>query len=373
MRLLDRYILREWLVVFLLALACLVGLQLLALVQNQLDDLRGYGATWAEIIRYFLTVLPSTLPLVLPIALAVAILYSLGDLHRRQETTAMRAAGQGVWEISRGLWLVGLIGTGVLFLLNAEVVPRSIEQSRTQLTNLRYQSARAQQVPVEDVGLIYNLTFFHEQEGRLWFINRFNDFDYRAHGLTISQFDARQREMRRIAANEGFFDDTRGHWSLRQGRITDFSPETGEAIRSQAFAEMDFVELTEEPDLMKFLEKKPNDLSFFQLQRLIGILGAGQDTRIVPYQVQYWSILFTPLRCLIVVGLTVPFALGGVRTNPFIAISKSAGLLLLYVIASVTGRLLAGGGLSPLWAAALPNALMVVVALGLTWRASRPA
>ncbi|KAF0093711.1 MAG: YjgP/YjgQ family permease [Puniceicoccaceae bacterium 5H] len=373
MRRLDRYILREWVAVFGMALISLVGLQLLALVQNKLDDLRGYGATWHEVVNYFAVVLPSTLPTVIPVSLAISILYSLGDLHRRQETTAMRAAGFSVWDISRSLWMMGALLTGTLFLLNAEVVPWSVEQSRLTMSNLRYEAAKQQQLDDEQIGLIYNLTFYNEDEDRLWFINRFNEYNYRAYGVTISQLNGQQKEVERIAANEGYYDDLTQRWVLQQGRITEFLPATGEAIRSQAFDERAFTQLDEQPDLMKFLEKKPNDLSFFQLSRLLGFLKADEDTRVVPYQVQYWSILFNPLRCLIVVGLTVPFALSGVRTNPFIGISKSAGLLLIYIIAAVGCKILAGGTLSPLMAAAMPNLLMVGISVWLTYRASKPA
>ncbi|MDP0499767.1 MAG: LptF/LptG family permease [Verrucomicrobiota bacterium JB022] len=373
MRRLDRYILREWAVVFAMTLISLVGLQLLALVQNKLDNLRGMGADWNEVMTYFAVVLPSTLPTVIPISLAISILYSLGDLHRRQETTAMRAAGFSVWDISRSLWVMGAFLTATVFVLNAEVVPWSVEQSRLTMSNLKYEAARQQQIDEEDIGLLYNLTFYNEDEGRLWFINRFNEYNYRAYGVTISQLNGAQRETERIAANQGYYDDLTQRWVLQEGRITEFLPETGEAIRSQAFGEREFMQLDEQPDLMKFLEKKPKDLSFFQLSRLLGFLEADEDVRVIPYQVQYWSILFNPLRCLIVVGLTVPFALSGVRTNPFIGISKSAGLLLVYIVAAVICRLLAGGALSPLMAAAVPNILMVALAIWMTWRASKPA
>ena len=44
------------------------------------------------------------------------------------------------------------------------------------------------------------------------------------------------------------------------------------------------------------------------------------------FAVQYYAILVKPLICLLVVGLAVPFAVAGVRTNPMVGASKALGL-----------------------------------------------
>lgn len=160
MGLLDRYVFLEWLKVFCLTLLLIVGIQLLGDFQNNLGDLLGFGASAAQIADYYLTVLPSFLPAILPISLMVSLLFSLGQMHRNHEITAMLASGRSVLRATRTLWAVGFALSGLLFYFNAQLVPGSVEQSRLQWNNLRFASELAQQGEVENVGLIYNLTFF---------------------------------------------------------------------------------------------------------------------------------------------------------------------------------------------------------------------
>ncbi|MEM9227640.1 MAG: LptF/LptG family permease, partial [Verrucomicrobiota bacterium] len=69
-----------------------------------------------------------------------------------------------------------------------------------------------------------------------------------------------------------------------------------------------------------------------------------------------------PFRCLVVVGIAIPFAVAGVRTNPLVGVSKSVGLFVLYFVVASVSRLLGEQGLLPMLVSAwLPLGLMLVV------------
>lgn len=372
MSLLDRYVFFEWLKVFVLTLLLIVGIQLLGDFQNNLGDLLGFGATPAQIFDYYLTVLPSFLPAILPISLMVSLLFSLGQMHRHNEITAMLAGGKSLLRLTRTLWLAGAALSALLFYFNAQLVPVAVEQSRTQWNNLRFAAELAQDVQVEDVGLIYNLTFFNHRDNRLWFINRFNEFNYRAYGITVSEISDNGVEQRRLVANEGFFDDRTGHWVFQRGRELLFT-EAGDLRRSIAFEERVLDAFHEDPDLMKFMERRPKDLSFLELRRILSTIGMDENPRVRAYAVQYYFIITSPLSCLLIVAIAIPFAVSGVRTNPMVGISKSIGLFVLYYIAVAMGQMLGTRAvLPPAVAALLPNLLMFMIALRLAFRMSRP-
>jgi lipopolysaccharide export system permease protein len=65
--------------------------------------------------------------------------------------------------------------------------------------------------------------------------------------------------------------------------------------------------------------------------------------------------VLSPLSCLIILGLAIPFSLTGVRTNPFVGVSKAMGLFLLYYLLVNIGHLAGASGFPPVWAASIPN------------------
>ncbi len=369
MNLVDRHIFSEWLRVFTLSIGFILGIVLLEDIFNNLKDLLDYGATVQDVGLYYLVLLPTLLPAVLPISILVSILFSLGQLHRNNEITALRAAGFSLGRITRSLWLAGAALTVFLFYLQAELVPWAVEQSRQLRESKQFAYELAEEDTPEEVGLIYNLGFYNHTARRLWFINRFSEYSLRAFGVTISQLDPRQRETRRWIATEGYFDDIEGHWVLLKGRELRFEPDSGDPLRSLAFDERVLSQMREEPAIMQFREKKPADLSLLELQRLLQTFTVDEDPGLLPYWVQYHSILANPLSCLIVVGIATPFAVAGVRRSPIVNVSKSISLFAAYYILNSISQLLGTqGAVSPAIAAWSPNLAMLILALLFIWK-----
>ena len=352
----DWYVFVEWFKVFLLTLFVLIGLLIISDLQDNLPDLLGFGASNLEILRYYLIKIPSFVPIALPMGFMVSLLFSLGQFHRNHEITAMRAAGFSLFRITRSLWLSGIILTVLLFQMNARIIPWSVEEARQIWNDYAYSKALSEDTSEEEVGLLYNLTFFNRKDGRLWFLNRFNEYNYRAYGVTIFDLDEETgMELRRIVANRGFYDDLNGGWTFNEGRVTTFDESSGDPVRSLPFDQMEMAEFTENPGLMKSLEKRPKDLSLSELKMVVDYLKPAEDPRLATYAVTFYDRLFSPVSCLIILGLAIPFSVSGVRTNPFVGVTKAMGLLFLYYILLNVAQLTVTNGLNPLVAASLPN------------------
>ena len=140
---------------------------------DSLPDLLEMGASFGEVVFYYMLALPTYLPSVLPIAFLVSLLFSLGTLHRNNEITALRASGAGLFRISRSLWLAGFMLSGLLFYLTASVVPYAVERARTFFDNLEYAAVEQDVSAIKQQGLVYNLGFDNRKDGRLWFMDRF--------------------------------------------------------------------------------------------------------------------------------------------------------------------------------------------------------
>jgi lipopolysaccharide export system permease protein len=361
-QILERHILGEWLKILGLVLATAIGLLLLAKMYDDFRDLIENGAGAADVAVYYAVLLPDNLRIVLPLALLVSLLYSLGQLHRNNEITAMRAAGLGLFRLTRGIWIIGALGCGLMWLLNSRVVPWSVEEGRRIKDSLEFRH-EARTEGVERAGLVTSVAFDNRTDGRLWFINRYNRFAARAYGVTVSVLDAERREAARIEAREAEFHPADRSWTFRDGCELQINVETGEVVRPVTFALRSFPQLHEDPQLMLLIDRNPIDLSFRELKRLMDYLTVEGNPKVTKYAMRYYSLIADTLGCLIVIAIAVPFAVSGVRVSPVVGVSKSIGLFFVYYLLVSLATMIGGREiLAPALAAWLPNLVMVGVA-----------
>ena len=354
MKLIDRHVLFQCLQTFFLALFAFIGLLILQNVYDNLKDLIDFGAGVKEILTYYLVLLPSYLPTILPLVFMISILFSLGQLHRNSEIIAMRSCGLGIWRITRSIWFFGAFLAVALFALDARIVPWSVEHAREIWDSYSY-SNELQHKSAEEVGLVRSLAFNNFKENRLWFINRYSLYNRKAYGVMVSEMDRKRGEVKRILANEGVYDEAGKYWVFTSGRIIFFDPVTQDIVRSTPFDSISFQNFSESPLVMQLREKKSKDLSFNELRIVLASMPPTGDPDRAGYLVHYYSMAASPLICLIVVGIGVPFAVSGVRVNPMVGISKAMGIFFgYYALSSISTMLGSQNVIPPLVAALLP-------------------
>jgi lipopolysaccharide export system permease protein len=360
--LIDRYILREWLATLALVLAATLGVLLLQEMYDNFSDLLDHGAGASDIAVLYAVRMPSFLTVVLPLDLLISLLYCLGQLHRNNELTAMRAAGLGIFRLTRGIWVIGALCCGLMWLCNSRVVPWSVEESRRIEDSIRFRHD-AQTESVDSVGLVKSVTFDNRPDGRLWFINRYSRFTGRAYGVTVSVLDAQRRDVTRYLAREAEYDPATRGWTFRNGSQVELDVETGETVRPTKFSERTFPSFHENPQLMLLIDRNPLDLSFRELRELIDYLISDGSPKVTKYALRYYSLIADTLSCLIVIGIAIPFAVAGVRTSPVVGVSKSIALFFAYYLLSSLANTIGGRGLlTPEAAAWLPNLVMICAA-----------
>ncbi|MBI5381427.1 MAG: LptF/LptG family permease [Opitutae bacterium] len=362
MKTFDRYLLREWLQIIGLVLAATLGLLLVQVMYDDLFKLINAKATAVDIGWYFAVTVPSFLSIMLPLALLVSLLYALGQLHRHHEFTALRAAGVSLWRITAPVWLAGILCCGIAWWLNASVVPWSVEESRRIMERVEF-TKQAKTLPLDRAGAVTSVAFDNRGAGRTWFFNRFSRFTQRGYGVTVSVLDPQRRERSRLLAAQAWRSETPRGWIFRNGRELIFDADNGDLVSTQPFAERICPDFDEDPQLMLLIDRRPIDLSFFELKRLIDYLDSIGSAEVIRYAVRYYSLLAGTLAPLIVIGLAVPFAVTGVRVNPAVGVSKAIGLFALYyLLSNLGGSLAVKHVLSPAMAAWLPNLGMAALA-----------
>lgn len=347
-----------------LLLGATLGILLMAALYDELRDILEMGVGVKDTLLYFATRMPSYLSVVLPLSLLLSLLAVLSRLHRNNEITAIRAAGLNIFSTTRALWLAGIFFCGVSLLLNAKVIPWSVETSRNMFDGFKFRAEAAKQGgSTKELGLVFSVTFDNRRQNRMWFINRYSRYEQKAYGVSVSELDSRRRERTRILAREAEFDHVENAWRFVEGREVWFDPEVGEVMRTVAFDKKIMPHYNEDPSLMLLLRPKPQDLSFNELERITNYFAAENDPKVTRYEMRYFSVLFETMGPLIIIAIAIPFAISGVRVSPAVGVSKSIGLFILYYFLSVTAKLLNGlDYLEPMWAALMPNLSMIGLA-----------
>jgi len=362
LHILDRYLLREWLKMLALLLVATTGILMMGALYDNFRDLIQLGANFSDIVLYYAMLMPSNLSVVLPLSMLLSLLFVLAKLHRNNELSAVRSAGLNVFATTRILWAAALVLCGVSLVLNARVVPWSVEASASVLDSIRYR-AEAKAAPGGTLGLVSSVAFDNQRQNRMWFINRYSKFTDTAYGVTVSELDNQRRETTRILSREARYDAIRRCWTFQDGRELWFDPESGELQRTIPFADRIVPHFREDPTLMLLFDRKPEDLSFNELGRIVDYFTAEDNPKVVRYEVRYYGLLADTLGPLIILAIAIPFSMAGVRVSPAVGVSKSIGLFFAYYILNSFATLLGGKGLlDPVWAALMPNLAMIGLA-----------
>jgi lipopolysaccharide export system permease protein len=342
-----------------LVLGATLGLLLMQAMYDDFRDLLGDGARGIDLVIYYMIKMPSYLSVVLPLALLVSLLYTLGQMHRNHEITALRAAGVGLFRITRGIWVVGVLLCGVTWYINATVIPWSLAESANIRDNIEYRHESKRRT-ADRVGAKNSVAFDNRKDGRMWFFNRYSQFTRRAYGVTVVELDSQRRETSRLLATEAFRDTAKGGWVFHDGRVITINPDGGEVEGTEQFREKVRRGYNEDPALMLIFDDYPQDLSFTELRRIIDYFSIDDNPKLTAYLVRYYGVMAETLGPLIIIALAIPFAVSGVRVNPAVGVTKSLGLFVLYFVLLKTCATLGGRDVIPaLWAALLPSGVML--------------
>ena len=354
---LDRYILVEWTKSLLLCLLVTLGILILFDLNDDLGDFVKLGAKTTELLHYYFLLSIQFVPVVLPIALLVSLLFTLGTLHRNLEITAMRVAGLSLFRISLFLWIGSLLMAGILFVANALSIPWSVNQTKKIRNQWTAQGlSDSQNLGRNQKNWIYNLTFLDPNENQRWVINRYDPITRDAYGVQVSIFNHQRQEIQRILAQYASFVKEDQRWQFQKGREVKFYSDTGEPYFSLPF-EKSSKNWAVSPEMILSLNQPVKNLSFPDLKEVLSFIPK-QDQRYLSYQLRYYFFWADPFICIVMVGVTVPFSVRGVRINPLVNMSKSLGLFLIYypfyLLSETLGTLEI---FPPLLAAGFPNIL----------------
>ncbi|MFC2077094.1 LptF/LptG family permease, partial [candidate division KSB1 bacterium] len=131
MKILDRYISREYIKAFVYSISGFVLVYVIVDLFENIDKFIDTHARMSLVGQYYLYYIPYIVILVLPVATLLASLYSIGTLARNRELIAMKGAGISLYRILRPVFLWAVVISLVALLIAELVIPWSNEKKTT--------------------------------------------------------------------------------------------------------------------------------------------------------------------------------------------------------------------------------------------------
>ena len=136
MKILDRYILTQFLTNFLGALSVLILIFVFHTIFTYIDELAGRGLELWIIGKFLIFFIPQLIPIIMPLAVVIASIMPFGAFAENYEFAAMKASGISLLRVMRPLIvLMALLSIGTFFLAN-NVIPVAYREVYTLRTNI---------------------------------------------------------------------------------------------------------------------------------------------------------------------------------------------------------------------------------------------
>lgn len=351
MKLIDKYLLRTFLVPFAYCLAAFVMIYVIYDLFDNLSDFVEGKTPIALVVRYYLVLMPSVLTRIVPISLLLAVLYSLSSLTKSNEITALRASGVSIVRL-----MVPFVAVGFMASLLVAAVHETIGPGAAYWC---YNFVKEQKR--EDPDSVYRktqLAIKYQAARRIWLIQEFDIRTFAMKGVEVTQQREDLSDEWKVKAQEARWLD--GRWwftDLSEQRYDADSNPMGPA-RFALTREMS--ELTETPAFFLNEIKDPAFLSSVELIDYLHTHRQRDAAALARVRVDLHFRLAEPWTCLVVTLLGIPFGAQTGRRGAFIGVGLSIALFFAYYVLIHTGLSLGKNMLVPAWVAGwLPNILFL--------------
>jgi LPS export ABC transporter permease LptG/LPS export ABC transporter permease LptF len=330
-RILDEYVVREFLFMFCLVLTGFVLLMLVFTVFELIGDILRNRIPLTIVGQYLINLTPSMLYQIAPLAVLIAVLVTFGVLNRNSEIIAMKATGISLYRLVVPIIAISGILAVALFAFDEFYLPQANQRQDALRSIIKGRPPQ---------------TFLHPEQkwmfgqphagepGRIFYYQFFDPDRDEFANLSVFEFNpATFAITRRIFAQRVYWDPATESWQFENGWVRDLEGESTKDYRE--FKYTAFAEIHEEPGYFKKEEKQAQEMNFGQLNRYIADLRqSGFDT--MRLRIALWHKLAYPLIAVIMAILAIPFALSMGRRGSLTGIAVAIAVALAYFVVDST-------------------------------------
>ena len=354
MRILDRYVVREFLRLFLLfALASPLMFVIFDITDN-LDRHLARGVPPDRLALSYVYQLPLFILYAFPVAALIATIFTINNMARYSELTAAKAGGISFYRLIAPLPLLGVLLAGGALALS-EVVPVA-NRLRAEILGQRgrARTARTDFVYRTTDGLVFSIRRLDVESGQILDISMEREGD-----------ESRVPTVHAMAETADY-EPGRG-WVLHDGYVRWFlGPDVERTFKFRNMRPRGFQET---PEQLLAQPKDPEEMRYRELAHFIDIIERSGG-RPLELRVELAQKIAVPMATLIIVLFAAPLAMSSQRGGPAYGIGIALGVTLVYLMLfRIAGAAGATGNLPPVVAAWLPNLVFAVGAVVLLVKA----
>lgn len=348
MKILDRYIVKEYLALFIFILAGVISIYVIIDFFGKIRMFMSNSATPLQMAAHFFYMVPMIISQTTPAIVLLATLLTFGNMSRHHEITALKANGVSIYRMGFPVFIIGLVISMLLFLFSEFVTPQSYYKAEyIRLVEVQKQKSlgtfKQDQIWYRGSQGIYNFRLFDVNTNTL-------------RGITINYLDERFQLKMRVDAEKAEWQ--KDHWVFHNVLTTTFKEGTFPVLERE---KTKVVNLPETPNDFKTVQKDADKMGFFELWTYIRKLQAeGYDA--TRYLVDLQGKIAISIVSVLLVVIGICFSLRSERSGGA-AQSISAGIVigfsywLIFAFSLSLGR---SGTLPPVISAWLANVVFAI-------------
>jgi len=252
LRVIDRYILREFLRSFVSSLGFFTILSLIVRFSEKEMGvfISKHMSASASMLSLALQI-PGYMIQVAPPSMLFAVFFSLGRMSQNNEITAMKALGLSLYRIFLPVFIAALMIAVLMVAFNDQVVTWATGKD----ADIKQSYSQSPETATHVV--------FMSTGGRIFYIYLMHLQDHRMQGVTIYEFDEKNNVRREIFASEASRNGET--WYLKQGVIRSFN----EGRWEEVYYKNKEIKVPEDPEVMVKGAQDVQQMSLAELSKLI--------------------------------------------------------------------------------------------------------
>jgi lipopolysaccharide export system permease protein len=357
MRLLDRYVIRNFIQVYFYCIAGFISIWLIFDVSDNISTFIDEHVGVLLVIRYYATQLPEVLIILLPVSLLLSLLFALGRMSRANEIVSMLTAGVSLPRVLLPLIGMGLLTVAASFALNYSLAPHSELARKTFISEAQSRPGR----------YIQGQIFRNRTDSRTWFIQNFLPRSNTFNNVQVLQQDANDNIVTNYVAARALYHPETRTWELENVKVVHYD-HAGNIVDEQIYPSLTIEHWSETPFRLGSANERAEFLSLTELREYLRFNSDFPATLLAPFRTHLQYRLALPWTCLVVVCIAAPLGIGYSRRG--VLSSVAAAVILVFIMNFLVHLFLAlgEGARVPAWIAAwTPNILFTVIGLYLLY------
>lgn len=317
MTLLDRYTTRNFLQAYLYCIAGFISIWLIFDISDSISTFLDQHVGLLRVVEYYFTQMPQVLVVLLPYALLLALLFVLSRMSRANEIVSMLTAGISLPRALAPLLLLGVLTTGLCFVLNYSVAPHA-EMARKLFFSDRNSLTIQGQI------------FRNRRDARTWFIQSFRPNANSFQNIQVLQQDAADHITTSFLAAHADYEPRDHSWKLSDAKVVHY--DTGGNITAEEIKpNLTIRHWSETPYRLRSANMRADLMSLPELHDYLEFNSDFPRVLLAPFRTHFYYRMALPFGCLVVALMAAPLGVGfsrrGVLTSVAVAILLTFALL----------------------------------------------